>query len=578
MSKLQIARELALPLAAATEVVGFIGRRGQGKTYAAQRFAELLHEHDSQFVVLDPVGNWWGLRLAKDGKSPGLEVPVFGGLHGDIPLEPTAGAMIADVVADRGLSCVVDVSQFESDAQKARFAHDFGARLYYRKKAAPSALTLFLEECQEFVPQNPQREEARTLHVYQRLAKLGRNYGFGVVLISQRPQEVHKKVLNLCELLFVFQLTGPHERKAIAGWIQDKGIDEDIHAELPKLQRGAPHAWSPAWLKVSEVVHITEKRTFDASSTPTTSKAKARELAPIDLEKLRADMAATIERAKAEDPRELRATIARLNAELAKRPTLERTPAKTVEKFVLKDGQLARAEKLVERWFEENKRHEEKLIEFRNALAVQLTGVSEAIRHVTRAPAATMGATPTTPPTPRTSRAVAHDSSRATARPPASGGSNGHVGAGERAILIALAQNRPAFPAGLEREQLTILTGYKRSSRDTYLQRLTQKGLTAVVANGLIAITPDGEAAVAGYEPGPAPGPELLRWWLARLGGGEQKILELLSQEGDMDREQISTLSGYKRSSRDSYIQRLAQRRLVVAEGGVVRLADVLVG
>lgn len=226
MAKLKIAEELALPMAAVTEVLGFLGRRGQGKSYAAQKLAELMHDAGAPFVVLDPVGNWYGLRLAADGKTPGIPIPVFGGLHGDVPLEPTAGKLIADLIADRNISAVLDVSQFESDADKARFAHDFGARFYYRRKQAPAAVHLFLEECQEFVPQNPMGDEKRVLHVFQRMTKLGRNYGIGVSLISQRPQEVNKKVLNLTELLFVFQLTGPHERKAVEGWIQEKGIDE----------------------------------------------------------------------------------------------------------------------------------------------------------------------------------------------------------------------------------------------------------------------------------------------------------------------------------------------------------------
>lgn len=320
--KLKIADDLTLPIEAVTETLGFLGRRGSGKSYAATKLAEEMHRADAQFVALDPVGIWYGLRLAADGKAPGLPVPVLGGLHGDIPLEAGAGALIADLVVDRGASVILDVSQFESDADKARFARAFADRFFFRKKSKPSAVHVFLEECQEFIPQNPQREEAHMLHAFTRMAKIGRNFGIGMSLISQRPQEVNKKVLNLTELLFAFQLTGPQERKTLQGWIADKGIDEDIEGVLPKLERGCPHVWSPAWLKISKVVGIAPKHTFDASSTPKVGKdAAARELSPIDLEQLRADMAATIERAKAEDPKALRAENARLRAELAKKPT-----------------------------------------------------------------------------------------------------------------------------------------------------------------------------------------------------------------------------------------------------------------
>src|SRR5437773_9350213 len=119
--KLKIAADLALPVEVVTEKLAFLGRTGSGKTYAAQKLAEEMYAAGAQFVVLDPVGIWYGLRLAADGKRPGLEVPVLGGLHGDIPLEVGAGALIANLVVDRGVSMVLDVSQFESDADKARF-------------------------------------------------------------------------------------------------------------------------------------------------------------------------------------------------------------------------------------------------------------------------------------------------------------------------------------------------------------------------------------------------------------------------------------------------------------------------
>lgn len=314
---LALAPELALPLKAVTEKLGFLGRTGSGKSYAAMKLAEEMYAAQAQFIALDPVGIWWGLRLAGDGKSRGLDIPVFGGLQGDVPLEPTAGRLIADVIVDRGLSAVIDVSQFESDADKARFATDFGARLFHRKKAAPSALHVFIEESQEFIPQNQQRGEERMLHVFTRMWKLGRNYGIGGSIISQRPQEVNKKVINLSELLLVFQLTGPQERKAIAGWIEEKGLDQDLANDLPKLKVGRPHAWSPAWLEISEVVAIGKRWTFDASSTPTVgARAKVRELAPMELANLGEAIAASKERAKAEDPKLLQATVRELQAQL----------------------------------------------------------------------------------------------------------------------------------------------------------------------------------------------------------------------------------------------------------------------
>ena len=60
-----------LPLDAVTQTFGVIGRKGSGKTYTAGVLAEGLLGAGAQVVVLDPVGNWWALRLAADGRSPG---------------------------------------------------------------------------------------------------------------------------------------------------------------------------------------------------------------------------------------------------------------------------------------------------------------------------------------------------------------------------------------------------------------------------------------------------------------------------------------------------------------------------
>jgi hypothetical protein len=54
---------------------------------------ETLDHGGVQVIVLDPIGHWWSLRAGADGKPKGgYPVAVFGGMHGDLPLEPTAGS------------------------------------------------------------------------------------------------------------------------------------------------------------------------------------------------------------------------------------------------------------------------------------------------------------------------------------------------------------------------------------------------------------------------------------------------------------------------------------------------------
>lgn len=129
-----LSKDLELPTSAVTEKLAFIGRTGSGKTYAAQKLAEEMAGAGAQFVVLDPVGNWWGLRLAADGKKPGINIPVFGGLHGDVPLEPTSGKLVADLITERGISAILDVSMMRK-GQRKDFATEFAEELFHNQKS-----------------------------------------------------------------------------------------------------------------------------------------------------------------------------------------------------------------------------------------------------------------------------------------------------------------------------------------------------------------------------------------------------------------------------------------------------------
>jgi chromosome segregation and condensation protein ScpB len=68
-----------------------------------------------------------------------------------------------------------------------------------------------------------------------------------------------------------------------------------------------------------------------------------------------------------------------------------------------------------------------------------------------------------------------------------------------------------------------------------------------------------------------------LRW--PKLPEGERAVLEvLLEANGEpVERERISEVSGYKRSTRDAYISRLKARHLIVETGpGTIRATDEL--
>jgi hypothetical protein len=581
VSTLRLSDDLVLPLDAVTQVIGFLGRRGAGKSYSATKLAELMLDAHAQIVALDPVGIWHGLRLGN-----GFDIPVLGGLHGDIPLEPSSGSLVAELIVQRGISAVLDVSQMIASEQ-AHFACDFATQFFQLKKAAPSAVHLFLEECQEMAPENPQHGgmEPKMLHAFQRIVKLGRNFGIGVSLISQRPQEVSKKVLNQTELLLAFQTSGPQERKAIKGWIADKDIKEDIDALLPKLDVGYARAWSPQWLKVSKTIKVAQKRSLDASSTPKVgARAEAaKALTPIDLEKLRGAMTATIELAKRNDPKFLRARIAELEA-AAKHQPAPVTKTLRVEVPVLTKEHHDAIVKLSEACFKvaDLAGWKGPMAEIRERIAVlnpphynpTKTEIADAVQGLEKSGLVR------TPPS-RESRMVGGERikhARAIAevmngtapkkifeqpavvrfgKRDASG--NPVLAAGQRAVLTVIAQH----VSGVTRRQIMILTGRAKSTRDRLIYELKALGYVHDYGDHLGA-TETGLAALGDYQPLPT-GDALREHWLQELPEGNRRVLEVICQRypQPVSRDEISAATGHAKSTRDRLIYELAARKLV---------------
>ncbi len=148
----------------------------------------------------------------------------------------------------------------------------------------------------------------------------------------------------------------------------------------------------------------------------------------------------------------------------------------------------------------------------------------------------------------------------------------GVLGGGQGKILAAIVQH-----GGCDRAQLTVLTGYRKSSRDTYIQKLTAAGLIERGPDDTLKATKAGERAAAGAARLPE-GTALLEHWLSEMAGGEREILVAIAKHAPrfVTRDALSAETQYKKSSRDTYIQRLAARNLIKIGPGVVRLSPML--
>jgi uncharacterized protein len=555
VSDLLIAEGLALPLAVVTEKLAVLAQSGAGKSYLAMRLAELMLSAGAQVVALDPVGPWWGLRATADGEPSGLPIVVFGGEHGDLPLDPTAGSAIADVLVDLAISAVLDLSDLEMPDQK-RFTAAFAERFFFRKKRAKSPVHLFLEEAQVFAPQFPERDETTMLNRVERLCRIGRNYGIGWTIVSQRPQEVHKKVLNQAGTLFALRTVGRHERKAIADWVVDKATAADARRidALPSLETGTAQVWSPAFLRVSTTIQVSRRETFDSSRTPEVGEdVRAATIAPIDVEAIRERLGTSQSESTPTDtptPRDTNRALAEARRLIEEHEStiraLRARPAERVEVLVPDPSAIEKLAAIADGLTA----HGMRMIDAAGEIKAELARA----RLVEATPPIPAHAVVVSQPTPeprsgkrRTTRQEATVTSTpvlATLNKP------------QRAILGAIAKYEAFGHESAPRPALASLSGLKVTSSHfaNTLSSLRTAELIDYPSPGMVALTIVGRTRIRSLE---RQGPmittlqELHAAWLANMNGPQQRIFRSLldAYPRALDRETLAVLADLRVTS-----------------------------
>lgn len=578
MTKLKISPDLSLPLDFVTSTQAILAQKGKGKSYTASVQAEELLKARQQVVVIDPTGAWWGLRSSADGKEKGYPIAILGGEHADVPLEATAGEVIADAIASEHFSAVIDLTLFRKN-EALRFMGTFLETLYRKNR---DALHLFIDEADVVAPQKTfSPEQARCLGASEDIVRRGRIRGIGCTLISQRAQVINKDVLSQVDMLTTLGMNHPKDLGAIDDWVAVHGDPKQAKRmidSLPSLPKGEAWVWAPA-VDLFKRVRIRERETFDSGKTPKAGErvAAPKVLATVDIERLGTAIAGTVERAKQADPKALKARVAELEKQLAAKPG-PKVETKEVEIEVLGEKPLKRLEAAVSK----AEPLVERLVESINHLSTSFSDIKVTIERIDQRPPQrpqTLVHTTTTKRTTTVGTAAAarvvRTSTPAATRSVSAPASDLPIG--EAATLRALIQ----YPAGLRRQQLTVMTGYKRSTRDAYIARLRERGLVGAGSlPDLILATDAGCQAMPDAEPLPV-GAALQEWWLARLPAGEAAVLGQLLDAGgaSITRDAITESTGYKRSTRDAYLSRLAAKELVDEAGrGEVKASATLFG
>src|SRR5690606_16743389 len=116
----------------------------------------------------------------------------------------------------------------------------------------------FFEEAEEFVPQSFESADSQMIGAVKKMIKLGRNFGIGTSLVSQRSASLNKNALSQTEYLLALRTKSPHDLRAVRDWIEHAGADEAkaVMAELPRLPVGTAYIFGG---DIAQKIKIREK-------------------------------------------------------------------------------------------------------------------------------------------------------------------------------------------------------------------------------------------------------------------------------------------------------------------------------
>lgn len=579
------------------------GGSGSGKSWLVRRIAEQACGQ-LPVIIIDPEGEFSTLRAKYNF--------VLIGQGGETPADVRSAGLVAHKLLELRASAVCDLFEMKAE-DRHTWVRDFLTALIDAPKKLWQPMLIIVDEAHMFAPEKGEPPSV-ALEAMMNLASRGRKRGFALVVATQRLAKLNNNVLAELQnvLVGLATLEADQDRAVrVLGMVKSRETRQ-FAADLARLETSQFWAFGRALTMQREIVNVGGVNTPHPREGDT-KHAAAPPPAPEEVKAMMAKLADLPKQAEAKalTEKELRRELADKDRQIRElqRGTSGFSPSnegKKVEVPALTDADRA----LITRLLIDLEAHASRFItkemdvramlraevdeavegagqrietmlligrkDFEDRLAkAGFTKILEKIGRVALAPAggSTMppkGGKPAThlPQTPR--RNITHSRIPGTRESAPTG--EGKLPAGERSVLIATAQ----CPDGADRTQLSILTGYKRSTRDRYIQFLQQKGFVQVSRDRVMA-TEAGISALGDFEPLPT-GDRLRAYWMAKLPEGERAVLAAVVEAwpSAQHRDDIDAITGYKRSTRDRYIQFLQARRLVTSDRDGVKASAEL--
>lgn len=549
---------------------------GGGKSYALRKLCETTYGGPQQ-ILIDVEGEFHSLREKYDYVLAGQK-------GGDCPADCKSAALLARRLLELNVSAIIDI--YELGAQRQRFVKLFLESMMSAPRELWHPVLVIIDEAHMFCPE---KDKAESAHAVIDLMTRGRKRGFCGVLATQRISKLSKDAAAECNNKLIGRCGLDIDmRRASAELGMSNSTDM---LGLRALKAGQFYAFGPAicddvrTIKIGEV-QTTHPRAGERAAPPTPPRASVKRI----LAQL-ADLPKEVE-VEQQTVSELRTRVRDLERQIKITKLPETALSKTkVEKVRIFDPkQVAVVERAVDKLAKVTDTLAQaqqvvvsELHNFRSMVAIQLGKVAQAEVNNKHADNMLRQTVIDLAMKQRTSARIdAPPAIGAQRHPPMGTGRmavpKGIVDAsplakGPRNILTALIQ----YPAGLRREQLTVLTGYKATSLYEFLRILKQEDLT-VEQGDIVRATDVGVRALPDAAPLPV-GSELQDWWRHRLSKGERALLDVLIEAYPeaVTNEALEEATKYKATSRYEYMRQLAAKKLVSKAGrGLVMASPTL--
>jgi len=107
---------------------------------------------------------------------------------------------------------------------------------FWNPKCLEFPIWLVCEEAQEYIPRDEHTRFKEARQVMERISKIGRKYGVGLCVVSQRPADVSETVLAQCGTFMCLRISNPDDQNYLRAMVPDAA--RGTFSSLTSLGRG----------------------------------------------------------------------------------------------------------------------------------------------------------------------------------------------------------------------------------------------------------------------------------------------------------------------------------------------------